>query len=121
MPDPSSIPRPSRRLRFGLRTLFVLVTVVSIWTAWVTYSLNWIQQRHEAIDDGWASPVTVLGRPPRASAPGGLWLLGEKGVDLIGVAKGNERDFERASRLFPEAQIAWESYENNGVLLEVYR
>ena len=35
------------RPRFSLRTLFVLITLISIPLAWVAYNLNWIRQRRE--------------------------------------------------------------------------
>ena len=41
-------PMPLRRwFAFRLRTLFVLVAVLSIPLAWVAYSLNWIRERRE--------------------------------------------------------------------------
>ena len=33
--------------RFSLRTLFVLITLISIPIGWVAYQLNWIRQRHK--------------------------------------------------------------------------
>ena len=42
----SDAPTTPRRIRFSLRSLFVLVVIVSIPCAWVAYSLNWIRQRH---------------------------------------------------------------------------
>ena len=40
--------KPKRRwFRFSLRTLFVLVTIISLPFGWIAYQLNWIQQRHD--------------------------------------------------------------------------
>ena len=40
-----SMTAPNRRwFRYGLRTLFVVVTAVACWLA---YELNWIYQRHK--------------------------------------------------------------------------
>ncbi len=39
-----------RRLRFSLRTLFVVVTVAACIVGWTAYQLNWIRQRHEELD-----------------------------------------------------------------------
>ena len=47
MTDSSTTPVSPPR-RFGLRTLFVVVVIVSIPCAWVGYSMNWIRQRREA-------------------------------------------------------------------------
>jgi hypothetical protein len=69
------------RSAFRLRTLFVVVAVLSILLAWVGYSLNWIRQRHEAMDVYCVFPVW---RP--VVAPGGLGLLGETGKSTVPIA-----------------------------------
>ena len=71
---------PHRRIRFGLRSLFVLVAVVSMATAWVTYSLNWIRARNEALDH---HVMYVTDGKLYPSAPRGLWLFGERGYSNI--------------------------------------
>jgi hypothetical protein len=91
--------KPKRRwFRFGLRTLFVLVTIVGVCAGWVAYQLNWIRQRHE-----------FLGRPPNgiyannnSELPWSLKLFGEKA--MMGVYTPDATKQE-AEKLFPEATI----------------
>src|SRR5688572_20778819 len=100
MSDPPTSPRRSWRPRFGLRTMFLLVTVFCVWLG---YQLNWIRQRHAALGEG-ALVVRNTCRPP-ARAPGGLWLFGERGVKSIAVESGSDSEVDRACALFPEAQV----------------
>ena len=102
-------PTPPRRFRFGLRTLFAVVTVVSMWVA---YHVNWIRQRHEAaagddvrvLYDDSTNPFRDDKTPPNTTrAPWSLRLLGERGVLIIGVS--SRRDVERIHQLFPEAKV----------------
>ena len=91
-----------RRFRFGLRSMFVLVTVASITTAWLTHSFNWIRQRHAyKVGLNLYGPAQDHLRP---TAPGGLWLFGEKGVWVIRIST-TKREVERAKQLFPEANV----------------
>jgi hypothetical protein len=94
---------PNRRpFRFGLKSLFILVTLAAIWAA---YSASWIRQRRDFVRklelDSW--PFTVARFDSAVSAPHLLWLFGEKGAE--GIVLGNEPDMAEARRLFPEAQI----------------
>ena len=102
---------PPRRFRFGLRTLFVVVVIASIPCAWVGYSLNWIRQRHEVLDNEWPEfnrhwrRYLAIGFNERA--PGGLWLFGERGVEAlaIGLRPGEEYIEVRVRLLFPESKL----------------
>ena len=91
---------PRRRwFQFGLRTMFVAVTIVAIF---VGYHVNWIQARREAIRSGIAVQHTfaanqIVPRPPFA-----LRLLGERGEEHLFVAP---TQFERVCKLFPEAEV----------------
>jgi hypothetical protein len=109
-----------RRLRFGLRTMFVAVMVFA---CWVGYQVNWIRQRNELL----ARPDVFHSRfpfvsgnlviePPTQSqrAPGVLWILGEKGVHSLQLPVSPERfetldcaecreEIRHAKSLFPEA------------------
>jgi hypothetical protein len=93
--------KPKRRwYQFSLRTMFVLVFIVSIPMAWVGYSMNWIRERRE-----WTNrhPFLVGGMfPPRTEGPYGLWLFGEQAVDSVGCKPSEENEVRR---LFPEARI----------------
>ena len=44
------LPKPRRRFRFSLRTMFVLVTVGCFFLAWLVYHLDWIRQRRDALE-----------------------------------------------------------------------
>ena len=96
-------PTPPRRFRFGLRTLFVVVTVVAV-GCWVANSLYWIRQRHEMLE-----VVAAMTYPseddPTMTAPGCLWLFGEKGVAVVFVFSADQNQMEQLSCLFPEAEI----------------
>ena len=49
--------------RFSLRTLFVLITLISIPLGWVAYQLNWIRQRHEFLARNTARNALVPASP----------------------------------------------------------
>jgi hypothetical protein len=109
----SEAPTSRRRwLRFSLRTLFVVVTVLCVWLG---YELNWIRQRHHFADSE-ATAIAALGipmaDPHEYMAPWPLPLFGEIGkMNLTILAEGandktlTKRDKDRiaeVSRLFPE-------------------
>lgn len=85
-----------RRWSYSLRTLFVVVTLVAIWLGW---SVNWIRQRHEYLEQAYSHGSGV-------PAPMVLRLLGESGSPVI-VPQGDATDAEMdyAAKLFPEAEI----------------
>ena len=108
------IPQPRRPwYQFSLRTMFVLVVVVSIPLAWVGYSLNWIRQRREVRNRG-ISVRTLRDQPCIVSfsidgdtyctAPAGLWLFGEMGFSEI-LVWGDDKCVADTKLLFPEATI----------------
>jgi hypothetical protein len=45
----ANLPKPRRRFRFSLRTMFVLVTALCVWLG---YQLNWIRQRRNVLGSG---------------------------------------------------------------------
>jgi hypothetical protein len=95
--------KPRRRwFSFSLRTLFVLVTLAALVVGWVAWSLNWIRQRREFVHR-FELDTGILTVDPVPSAPGLLWLFGEKGVQHILLP--HESEYAEAQRLFPEAQI----------------
>lgn len=116
--------QPHRRwFQFGLRTMFVVVTVVAVF---IGYHVNWIQQRRAArtpqpVFPGSKYLVEAMDMSKGSlRAPGLLWIFGEKGVDELCVvftfpdrARGEisnesaldeEVEAERIHRLFPEAR-----------------
>ncbi len=110
---------PKRRwFRFSLRTLFVVVTISAVVLGWRAYSLNWIQERQKAgvlAEPPWDVPRIVVGSE-EGSAPGLLWLFGERGYDRLRIAFPDEADkhrlsneqqqvLERIRSLYPEATV----------------
>ncbi len=86
------------RLRFSLRTLFVLVTALG---AWLGYHLNWIRERREYLSINSITDDTV-DTNDRSELPLGLRILGEQSHAVVFVM--DEADVERIQRLFPEAR-----------------
>jgi hypothetical protein len=95
-----------------LRTFFVLFTAVAMILGWISYSLDWIRQRHEFfLSDAplWRLPA------PTSNAPRMLWLFGETGIESsqIGARDPNnptplEREHAQEVRaLFPEAEVSF--------------
>jgi hypothetical protein len=106
---------PSRRwFAFRLRTVFVVVVLLSLPLAWVAYSLNWIRERHFVLihKDGAAmemKPGLWLADKPNGpnSSPGGLWLFGEKGILMITLyPEEPDAEVDRVKKLFPEADVS---------------
>ena len=99
---------PSRRVfAFRLRTLFVLVAILSLPLGWVGHSLNWIRQRERFYSDRTWNPnlkANITRREDVRPAPALLWLFGAQGRSHLWL-KGSG-DLEAAKRLFPEA-IPW--------------
>jgi hypothetical protein len=84
-------------LQFGLRTLFVAVTIVAIF---VGYHVNWIRQRRIALE---ALGISINAKDRKA--PGLLWLFGEPGHDLLFINDNDPEHKRRVERLFPEAEV----------------
>jgi hypothetical protein len=79
--------------------LLVMVVASAVFGWWVHRSREWIRQRQQ-----WRLryPVYSIESPPLA--PGGLWLFGEKGIDVYYQTEGKEK-YEQTTRLFPEANV----------------
>ena len=106
-------PPPSRRFRFGLRLLFVLVVIVSIPCAWVGYQLNRIRQRYVFRNEHQSAFFIGerIGIRPKATAPAGLWMFGEKGATIVDSSSFGAEEKAKVERLFPEAAVfdVWEA------------
>jgi hypothetical protein len=93
-----------RWFQFRLRTLFVVVTGTSVMLSWTAHSLNWIRERHEALNEH-PIPTGCL-MPASRKAPRLLWIFGEMGHDGIYPRTDDPQTIRRLERLFPEA-IVW--------------
>ena len=102
---------PRRRWTFGLRTLFVVVTLSSAGLGWLGYNISWIKQRHRWLEE--EDPTLGLGAfsgpifadaaaPPPHPFPIGLRLLGE--APLHSVRERGKENVARLKKLFPEAE-----------------
>lgn len=86
-----------RRLQFGLRTMFVAVTVVALF---VGYRVNWIRQRRAALE-----PLGTAIDAKDRKAPGFLWLFGEQGHDRLFINDDDANHKRLVQQLFPEAEV----------------
>jgi hypothetical protein len=93
--------RQSLLPRFSLRTMFVLVAVVSILLLWMASQMNWVRQRQAWRSTG--PPVLMILMPN--SAPWPLHFFDESGVELIKIENETAEQIAEAMRLFPEATI----------------
>ena len=91
--------KPKRRwFRFSLRTLFVVVTIISLPLGWIAYQLSWIQQRHHFFSHYQYNGMHM--RPGSEYPPWSLRLFGESRQGYLLV---DPERIEEAQRLFPEA------------------
>jgi len=101
-------PAPPRRrwFRFSLRTLFVLVTLLGVFSAWLTMQVKWITARHAALQLPNVYGDQKLYRTP----PWGLVALGEPGYCYVWIlaekdaSPEDERLRLHLETLFPEAE-----------------
>jgi hypothetical protein len=105
-------PAPSRRWSFSLRTLFVVVTLAAVPLGWAAWSWKWIRDHHEFLATYTSESAVMYMDEDRNFAPGGLWMVGEQGVNLLELNLENdtpngEQVVDQARRLFPEAELHW--------------
>ena len=111
--------RPRRWFQFGLRTMFVVVTVVAVPAAWASYNLNWIRQRHAAeAAPGLPRFVSyaareTLHRRSTETLSWGLRLFGEQAVPLVNCGPASKMKVDDLKTLFPEAEIIEVWYPSN--------
>jgi len=99
--------KPRRRwFRFSLRTLFVLVAVVSIVLGWVESNRRWIRDRHNALNYAQQSTIwNIWENPADERLPWGLRILGERCYQLTvfdPIEQDEESRIQRFRELFPE-------------------
>ena len=89
--------------RLSLKTLFVLIALVTIPIGWIAHQLNWIRERHAFLNrPNWQAMQPPVPPHSRPQAPWSLQLFGESPQDVLAV---HEPDHNRAEELFPEAII----------------
>lgn len=105
------MPRSRFPLRFSLRTLFMVVTVLCLPLGWLGYQLNWVRQRREALATRSILDITDSASLP---APSALSFFGERGYPSLLVmpahpgglwTHADEAELKRAEKLFPEASV----------------
>ena len=99
------------RLRFSLRTLFVVVTVLGLSAGWLAGQVKWLRDREQAIDDlhqNYAAGVLPahrvsskfsLSHTPE-NTPRLMRLFGVRAISSLGLVQ--PADVDRYQRLFPE-------------------
>ena len=98
------------RLRFSLRSLFVVVTICCFSLGWLWSNISWILERRGT------HAISGIKFEGRTSAPWSLRILGEHGVKRITICwldvPCNTRSFQivdprihQLGRIFPEAEI----------------
>jgi len=88
-----------RPLRFSLRAMLVIVSIVSLFL-WTFIQLDWIEKRER-----WRRHHGAAVRSTEGQAPPGLVRLFEPGVSRIEIKKGTKEQIAEARRLFPEATV----------------
>jgi hypothetical protein len=94
----------SRLLRFGLRTMFVALTVCALiaWGgAWLADNAGLVKQRREAL-----STFSSLPGDSQSGIPWVRRAMGDKAIAHILLGTwATEDEFQRAVQLFPEAKV----------------
>jgi hypothetical protein len=97
--------------RFGLRSLFLLIALLSVLAAWAAAQFNWIRQRHAVLSsrkiyEAKQYVITGLPAPLPNRAPWSLRLFGEAGqADFLVNLPESDLQFQRIRELFPEARV----------------
>jgi len=100
---------PKRRwFRFSLRTMFVVVTLVAVFLAWLGWELSYIRERKAWLRQndfyGLVTGVTVWkGSSGKAQIPWWRTMLGDEAVGVIQFpAHWPDEQCDHAMQLFPE-------------------
>ncbi len=87
MESPLYKPRPACWPQFGMRTLFLLVTIGSLVFGWFGVQVKWMHDRREAR----LADTTPRHYPGFAYAPWSLRLLGEQGKAICITGRATRR------------------------------
>src|SRR5262245_9910567 len=104
--------------RFTLRTMLVLIALISVPVAWITYHVNWVSNRHRALV--WARQHDVEYHYPDGDPIPVSWtlsLLGETGIPEMNVRMEKNEGREGLNdliRLFPECHVSTDPRERHG-------
>jgi hypothetical protein len=109
---------PTRRrwLRFSLRTLLVLVTLLCLYLGW---AMNWIRQRQAFLrdsvpDDPIVKVLATVSGLKEQAAPWSLRLLNENGIPWLYFESAEQQKLIEVSQLFPEAKVYFLEVTNRG-------
>jgi hypothetical protein len=100
-------PAPKRRwFQFSLRTLFVVVTVVALFSGWIGWRLNQARQRENLLQSLRVDGARIT-RIPAQSSPFMLRKFGTTyiGEILLPSSRFSNADINRVRATFPEAKI----------------
>lgn len=112
----SALRRCRPLIRFSLRTFFVSVTIAGCAIGWVGMHLNWIRDRHKAIEwleepkhnvlgEWYSNGETMIGRA-NTRMPLRLRVFGERPIETIHVSRwtgDRAYSLDDLKKLFPEA------------------
>ena len=99
-----------RWFQFGLRGLFVAVTLSAVFVAWLGYNLNWMRRNAPVVYTNKAVALaTQLGpkiMPLMRKSPWPLEWFGEPGFFSLSILPSvPESEVARIRKLFPESEI----------------
>jgi len=96
--------------RFGLKSMFVALTVLAVPLCWACVQWQWIRARHETMERLTKDPRYKVGAPAfwfvaNPSAPWSIAIFGEKGFSAITLPADSEYGVADIQALFPEAHV----------------
>jgi hypothetical protein len=108
----TTAPQTRRRVfQFGLRTMFVAVTVFAVWLGdelkFVRDRQTWIRENEYERERLGQGVVTIHWLTPAAPIPFWRRWLGDRSVRSVELfANATNADLDRAKYLFPEASVS---------------